>query len=163
MTFLANTSRRPYTTTSACIVLSQPCLPIFNLEVALFPDRCLCPSITLSTPDFHFFTQDGGIELLSIMSSFDIRARAQDCIDQFQTLLLIKEDINSAEDAGGNLYDVGWVEEQLARFKMWAGNIGAFAEAHASLDYRLRDSEETRRYMLDFLFSLRSFVQSGND
>jgi len=27
---------------------------------------------------------------------------------------------------------------QLARFNLWASNIGVFAETHASLDYRLR-------------------------
>jgi hypothetical protein len=97
------------------------------------------------------------------MLSIDIRAGAQECIDQFQTLLLIKEDVNNTGEAGADFYDVAWIEEQLARFKMWAGNIGAFADGHASLDYRLRDSEETRRFMLDFLSSLKSFVQSGKD
>ena len=36
------------------------------------------------------------------------------------------------------------VEEERARFRLWAANIGAFARHHASLDYRLRESERVR-------------------
>lgn len=33
---------------------------------------------------------------------------------------------------------------QLARFNLWASNIGVFAGRHASLDYRLRTSPTVR-------------------
>jgi hypothetical protein len=52
-------------------------------------------------------------------------------------------------------------EDQLARFKIWAGNIGIDAEGHASLDYRLRDSSQARALMLDLLESLQSHLQRG--
>ena len=44
---------------------------------------------------------------------------------------------------------------------MWAGNIGAFAEGHASLDYRLRDNEQTQEFMLNFLVALTDFINRG--
>lgn len=36
------------------------------------------------------------------------------------------------------------VEEERAKFRIWGAHIGAFAEYHASLDYRLRESETVR-------------------
>ena len=95
------------------------------------------------------------------MGSFEIRTRAHECLGQFKLLIEIKEEIGPINEAAGNSYDASWIEDQFARFKMWAGNIGAFAEGHASLDYRLRDSEETKQFMLEFLVSLQDFVYGG--
>lgn len=52
-------------------------------------------------------------------------------------------------------------EDQLARFKIWAGNIGVDAEGHASLDYRLRDSPQARALMLELIERLQSHLQRG--
>ena len=50
------------------------------------------------------------------------------------------------------------LEEELARFKLWSGNIALLQGGHAALDYRLREApmvEETFRSLLsDFLESL---------
>lgn len=95
------------------------------------------------------------------MVPYDIRARAQECYEQFQLLLRIKEEIGIADEAEDTSQDNLWVKDQFARFKMWAGNIGAFADGHASLDYRLRDSDETKQFLLDFLASLVDFIRTG--
>lgn len=52
-------------------------------------------------------------------------------------------------------------EDQLARFNIWAANIGAFAEAHASLDYRLRSSPKVKTMMTQLLEALRRKLQRG--
>ncbi|PMD20214.1 hypothetical protein NA56DRAFT_574238, partial [Hyaloscypha hepaticicola] len=52
-------------------------------------------------------------------------------------------------------------EEQRARFLIWSANIGIFAGGHASLDYRLRDSWEAKKLMLDLLGSLKSYLRRG--
>lgn len=52
-------------------------------------------------------------------------------------------------------------EDQLGRFRIWAKNIGVFAEGHACLDYRLRDSAEVRLLMIDQLETLQSSVLRG--
>jgi hypothetical protein len=95
------------------------------------------------------------------MSSQSLRSRARECCDQFQLLLSIGEEIGSVNEAEDNIHDVMRVEDQFARFKMWGANIGVFAEGHASLDYRLRDSDETKHFMLDFLVSLSEFIHRG--
>jgi hypothetical protein len=96
-----------------------------------------------------------------MMASFDIRAAAQDCVDRFHLLIGTETEIHSNNEADDTFHDVIRIEDQFARFKMWAGNIGAFAEDHASLDYRLRDSEETKQFMLVFLRSLSDFITRG--
>ncbi|KAH7066386.1 hypothetical protein BKA63DRAFT_160945 [Paraphoma chrysanthemicola] len=99
----------------------------------------------------------------SMMASCDIRVAAQECIDRFQLLIGTEREIGSNNEAEDSSHDVIRIEDQFARFKMWAGNIGVFAEDHASLDYRLRDSEETRQCMLSFLHSLAGFIQRAVD
>jgi hypothetical protein len=95
------------------------------------------------------------------MSSFEIRASAQECREQFKLLIGISTELGSSGGAADDSYDVSWIEDQFARFKMWAGNIGAFAEGHASLDYRLRDNEKAQQFMLNFLVALTDFVNRG--
>lgn len=95
------------------------------------------------------------------MSLLDIRTKAQECSIQFELLIEIKGELATLAEASNDTHDVGWIEDQYARFKMWAGNIGAFADGHASLDHRLRDSEETRDFMIGFLTSLKDFIQRG--
>ncbi|TVY85465.1 Ankyrin repeat and KH domain-containing protein [Lachnellula suecica] len=53
--------------------------------------------------------------------------------------------------------------DQLARFNIWAANIGVFAEAHASLDYRVRNSAKAKMMMLRLLKSLQRKLQSALD
>jgi hypothetical protein len=95
------------------------------------------------------------------MTSFQLRTSAYGCCEQFKLLIEISAEIGLTDDAADDVYNVGWINDQFARFKMWAGNIGAFADGHASLDYRLRDNEKTRQFMLDFLIALRDFVHRG--
>ncbi|OJJ94807.1 hypothetical protein ASPACDRAFT_64957 [Aspergillus aculeatus ATCC 16872] len=42
-------------------------------------------------------------------------------------------------------------EAQLARFNLWATNIGVFAKYKASLEYRLRDSPDVQRIIINLL------------
>jgi len=93
--------------------------------------------------------------------SYELRAAAQGCKGQFELLIEISEELGLACDKSDDAYNVNWVEEQYARFKIWAANIGAFAQGHASLDYRLRDNEQTQKFMLEFLLTLTDFTKRG--
>ncbi|KAL9116855.1 MAG: hypothetical protein Q9187_006613 [Circinaria calcarea] len=46
------------------------------------------------------------------------------------------------------------LENQLGRFKIWAGNIGVFAARSASLDYRLRNDQDIKEIMVQMLTRL---------
>ena len=93
--------------------------------------------------------------------SHELRKGAQECIEQFKLLIEISAELDPTSENVNDTYGTSWIEEQYVRFKIWAGNIGAFAEGHASLDYRLRDNVSTHKFMLDFLVALADFIHRG--
>jgi hypothetical protein len=86
---------------------------------------------------------------------------AERCIGQFDTLLHVGDEAQSSSKAAQIKINKVRVEDQFARFRMWAGNIGVFAQDHASLDYRLRESTKGKSVMLGLLETLCEFLQSG--
>lgn len=50
------------------------------------------------------------------------------------------------------------IENQLGRFKIWAGSIGVFAARKASTDFRLRDDEDVKELLIDLIVRLRRAV-----
>jgi hypothetical protein len=90
------------------------------------------------------------------MESFEIRRRADECLSDFDALVAVQP---TADDRR-NTDDLN-EEEQRARFLIWSANIGVFADGHASLDYRLRNSLEARKLMLDLLRSLKTYLRRG--
>jgi hypothetical protein len=99
---------------------------------------------------------------LSISMSHELRTAAKGCLEQFKLLIEISAELDPGSDVSKDKpYGTSWTEEQYVRFKIWAGNIGAFAEGHASLDYRLRDNLSTHKFMLDFLVTLADFIRRG--
>lgn len=51
------------------------------------------------------------------------------------------------------------LENQLSRFKIWAGNIGVFAAANASIDFRLRNDPDIKEIMIQMLARLRKSIE----
>ena len=97
------------------------------------------------------------------MGSLSIRQRADDCLSQFRLLLSIEAEVRENDKAEiGDLSSTGLrADEQLARYEIWTSNIGVFADGHAALDYRVRDSEDARQLMIEFLGTLWEFLQGG--
>ena len=57
----------------------------------------------------------------------------------------------------------GWphlIANQQGRFRVWAENIGVYADENASLDYRLRDSPTVAKVMLGQLSTLDTHLQN---
>lgn len=50
------------------------------------------------------------------------------------------------------------VEEERARFRIWAAHIGTFAKHHYSLDFRLRESDKVRSLVISQLEILRTAI-----
>lgn len=50
------------------------------------------------------------------------------------------------------------LQDQYARFRLWAGSLGAFRRSmmHSSLDYRLREATTIRDYVFETLAELKS-------
>ena len=52
----------------------------------------------------------------------------------------------------------------LARFKLWAGNLGAHRPSGSrSLEYRLRDASNIRKLVISLLQDLCSSIEQGTD
>ncbi|KIX10281.1 uncharacterized protein Z518_01363 [Rhinocladiella mackenziei CBS 650.93] len=94
-----------------------------------------------------------------------IYKRADDCLNQFKLLVKIENEVREAGKTEAQ--DLGFGElradEQLARFEMWASNIGVFADGHASLDYRVRDRDDAKQLMIEFLGTLGDFIHRGSN
>ncbi|KAF1815309.1 hypothetical protein P152DRAFT_181671 [Eremomyces bilateralis CBS 781.70] len=87
------------------------------------------------------------------MSDRSIRDIAESCDDAFDNLL----DRNFVATWPVKFHDlVEKLEEERARFGVWAAHIGAQAEHHASLDYRLRESEKVQSLVKSQLLALHS-------
>lgn len=50
-------------------------------------------------------------------------------------------------------------EDQLGRFKIWAGNLGVFAADTASADFRLKDDQEVKDVIINMLARLTKEVE----
>lgn len=55
------------------------------------------------------------------------------------------------------------LENELGRFKIWAGNLGVFAPGRASADYRLRDDADVREVLIQMLNRLRQSTKQAMD
>jgi hypothetical protein len=55
------------------------------------------------------------------------------------------------------------VHDELGRFRVWAGNIGALqnAKSRHSLDYRLRDAPQIQKQVVRILVRLRDSLRRG--
>jgi hypothetical protein len=53
------------------------------------------------------------------------------------------------------------ISDQLSRFKLWAGNIGAHRTGRSSLDYRLRDSSHLHTQVMRLLDDLSTSLNEG--
>lgn len=107
-----------------------------------------------------------------------IASRARDCAEGFTAYLSDPQRIHSREEllrpsatpeeslnkecdssqehtAVPQVEDqIDWAEEQQARFRLWAANLGVFAKGQASIDHRLRDSSELQDLVLQLLDAL---------
>ncbi|KAF7904376.1 hypothetical protein EAF00_001710 [Botryotinia globosa] len=55
------------------------------------------------------------------------------------------------------------LENELGRFKIWAGNLGVFAPGRASVDYRLRDDADVKEILVQMLDRLRQSTKQAMD
>ena len=94
------------------------------------------------------------------MASQDIRKQTKECLNEFVNLLELRDDLDLVTELASSRLHATMIEDQYARFKMWAGNIGALADGRASLDHRLRESEEAKELMIEFLSTLLELIST---
>jgi hypothetical protein len=77
--------------------------------------------------------------------------------ESLQILLQCVQEGTTVEDNGDTNADLAG---EIARYRLWAGNIGAPNIGTASLDYRLRDAEYLSQHVR---FLLEDLIQTVHD
>ena len=88
-------------------------------------------------------------------STEEIRSLCLSCEREFQFLC------GSLNTNNNRVLPSTKVEDELARFKIWATNIGAANIGRASLDYRLRDAEYLQEDVMSLLEDLEENIHQG--
>jgi len=81
--------------------------------------------------------------------SATIREKAKECLDLFAEAIRLLN--------GAHIVDIRIrLQDELGRFKLWATNIGVFAELQMSLDFRLREFKDVQETFLRQLAAIES-------
>ena len=89
-----------------------------------------------------------------------IALRAKKCVGRFEDLV---ELLGQPEHQRAYELSDAVVTDALGRFKIWAGNIGAFQgqDVKSSLDFRLRDTPKISTQILEILDDLAESLVDG--
>ena len=84
--------------------------------------------------------------------------RAWRCMVLFNQLLAAVDKNTTTELESG---PSALINDQVGRFRIWAGNIGLYADASASLDYRVQDIPQIKNLIVQQLDGLGRYLQRG--
>lgn len=87
-----------------------------------------------------------------------IVALCEDCFKSFNRLYEVLE---SEEADNASRLHFASIADEIGRFNVWAGNVGAHQHGRSSLDYRLRDASQMREEFVKVLQYLRETVDDG--
>ncbi|KAL5121728.1 hypothetical protein ACEQ8H_000415 [Pleosporales sp. CAS-2024a] len=70
--------------------------------------------------------------------------------------------LNTSDGKWAHLLDYNELADEVGRFRVWSGNLGALQKGHSSLDYRLRDSPLLSSNALKFLKELENNINEAH-
>ncbi|RYC86508.1 hypothetical protein BFJ63_vAg10650 [Fusarium oxysporum f. sp. narcissi] len=87
------------------------------------------------------------------------------CLQEFNSLCSSPAIWTDSIPDEGTQSDISLVklQNELSRFKVWSGNIGAHRKGRSSLDHRLRDASNIRDQVVELLEDLRESLQDAKD
>ncbi|KAH8663384.1 hypothetical protein BGZ60DRAFT_379476 [Tricladium varicosporioides] len=80
------------------------------------------------------------------------------CLLQYEQLIIIHT--NGSSPLHGQV-QLSALQDELGRFKVWAGNIAAHKSGRSSLDFRLRDATPLRERVIGLLNDISELLQEG--
>lgn len=89
-----------------------------------------------------------------------IASQVKKCLKSFGDLLF---HLNSEKSKFTEHISESEVKEQLARFKIWAGNIGAHRTGRGSLDFRLRDASHIKLRVISLICDMNGLLTEGRE
>ena len=89
-----------------------------------------------------------------------IASRTKTCLELFERLNELSLQLDEERDSIAPTTEAA---DCLGRFRIWAGNIGAFQrfESKSSLDYRLRDAKKIAIQIVGLLDDLAESLEDG--
>ncbi|KAK4213299.1 hypothetical protein QBC37DRAFT_174436 [Rhypophila decipiens] len=93
------------------------------------------------------------------MADGKISKHVNNCLSVFGHLLLLDAPTNSYDTPNKEVVDS--LREEEARFKVWAGNIGAHKAGRSSLDYRLRDASHIQEQVIELITDLTGLIEGA--
>ncbi|KAH7483827.1 hypothetical protein FOMA001_g7273 [Fusarium oxysporum f. sp. matthiolae] len=87
------------------------------------------------------------------------------CLQEFNSLCSSPTIWTDSIPDEGTQSDISLVklQNELSRFKIWSGNIGAHRKGRSSLDHRLRDASNIRDQVVELLEDLRESLKDAKD
>ncbi|KAF2823767.1 hypothetical protein CC86DRAFT_371989 [Ophiobolus disseminans] len=73
----------------------------------------------------------------------------------------LSHELSASDNKWTGLIDREALEDEIGRFRVWSGNLGALQKGHSSLDYRLRDSPLLSSNALKFLEELENNINEA--
>lgn len=83
------------------------------------------------------------------------------CEDCFKSFSRLYEVLESEEADNASRMHLASITDEIGRFNIWAGNVGAHQHGRSSLDYRLRDASQIREEFVKVLQYLRETLEDG--
>src|SRR5437764_8569286 len=93
--------------------------------------------------DLETMSSPGNVEFEPTIAHYVVT-----CLETFNILC---HDLSKPEHEFQNHIQLADVKDELGRFRIWSGNIGAHRKGRSSLDYRLRDASHISRRVIDLL------------
>ncbi|KAJ4344276.1 hypothetical protein N0V95_006190 [Ascochyta clinopodiicola] len=82
------------------------------------------------------------------------------CLDAFRTLIIRW---STAEPHIKDKLLPGSLTDELGRFRIWSGNIGAHKKGNSSLDYRLREASHIQERVINLLKNMLVIVENATE
>ena len=89
-----------------------------------------------------------------------IAPKVRQCLAQFEAVKIDFDESTSSNDITAGM-PLSGLEDQLARFKVWARNVGAHRTGKSSLEYRLRDASNIWKQVVELLNNLEEALRDG--
>lgn len=95
--------------------------------------------------------------MASVAGTPSIASRYGVCIRSFERLC----NLVTLDDEFPTQISLLALQDELGRFRVWAGNVGAHREGRISLDHRLREASQIHKQVTELLSDLGRALQEG--
>jgi len=95
------------------------------------------------------------------MGSYQRKSISRVGFDCQKHFVALEDAIASSDDQAVHGVTTSAVNDELGRFRIWAGNIGALSVGRGSLDYRLRDADYLHTNVISLLEDLKETLHDG--